>query len=48
MSDRIYILEQNVHVKQVRDHWELYVDGDFFCSGDTYLEAVNEYYNQCC
>ena len=48
MSNKIYILEQNVYIKQIRDHWELYVDGDFFCSADSYLEAVNEYYNKCC
>ena len=46
MSNKIYILNENVHIEQVRDHWVVYVDGDFFCSADTYLEAVDEYLNQ--
>ena len=44
MTDKI--LEQSVHIKHVRDHWEVYVNDEFLCSADSYLEAVNEYYNQ--
>lgn len=31
-----------VQIKQVREHWEIYVNGEFFCSTDSYTEAVNE------
>lgn len=34
----------NVEIKQVRGHWEVYVNGEFFCSADSYIEAVNELY----
>lgn len=47
MSNKAYILERDVQIKQVREHWEVYVGGDFFCSADSYLEAVNEYYEHC-
>lgn len=33
-----------VKIKQVRGHWEVYVNGEFFCSTDSYVEAVNELY----
>lgn len=26
-----------------RDHYELWVDGEFFCSADTVSEAMKEY-----
>ena len=28
-----------IHVK---DHYEAFIDGKFFCSGDTYMECVKE------
>lgn len=31
-----------IKVKQVRGHWEVYLDGEFYCSTDSYTEAVNE------
>lgn len=31
-----------VQIKQVWGHWEIYVNGKFFCSADSYTEAVNE------
>lgn len=31
-----------VDIKQVKGHWEVSVNGEFFCSADTYTEAVNE------
>lgn len=34
----------NVEIKQVRGYWEVYVNGEFFCSADSYIEAVNELY----
>lgn len=37
----------DVQIKQVRGHWEVYVNGEFFCTADSYLEAVmeiNEFY----
>lgn len=26
-------------------HWEVYIDGKFYCSADTFSEAVMEYTN---
>lgn len=37
-------MAHEVEFKQVREHWEVYVDGNFFCSADSYLEAAEEYY----
>lgn len=31
-----------IRVFQTRGHWEVYIDGKFYCSGDTYNEALNE------
>lgn len=31
-----------VQIKQIRGHWEVYVNGVFFCASDSYIEAVNE------
>ena len=31
-----------VQIKQIRGHFEVYVNGKFFCSTDSYTEAVNE------
>ena len=33
-----------VQIKQVRGYLEVYVNGEFFCSTDSYIEAVNELY----
>lgn len=33
-----------VQIKQVRGYFEVYVNGEFFCSTDSYTEAVNELY----
>jgi hypothetical protein len=27
---------------QTRGHWEVYVNGSFYCSADTYKEALDE------
>ena len=29
-------------IKNVHGHYEGYVNGEFFCSGDTYLEVARE------
>lgn len=29
-------------IKQVMDHWQVYINGEFFCSADTYKEAIDE------
>ena len=29
-------------IKQVKGHWEVYVNGRFYCSADTYDEALKE------
>ena len=31
-----------VEIKRERDHFVVYVDGEFFCTADTHLEAVQE------
>lgn len=31
-----------VRIAQVRGYWEVHINGEFFCSADTYSEAVNE------
>lgn len=31
-----------IQIKQVMDHWQVYINGEFFCSADTYNEAVKE------
>lgn len=31
-----------IKIEQVRGHWEVYINGGFFCSADTYDEAINE------
>lgn len=33
---------QTIKIFQTRGHWEVYIDGKFFCSADTYMEAVKE------
>lgn len=35
---------RDVQIKQVRGYWEVYVNGEFFCTADSYVEAVNELY----
>lgn len=32
----------DVEIKRERDHYIVYVDGEFFCTADTHLEAVQE------
>ncbi len=31
-----------IEIKQVMEHWQVYINGEFFCSADSYNEAVNE------
>lgn len=31
-----------VQIHQVREHWEVLINGEFFCTADSYVEAVNE------
>ena len=35
----------DVHITQTRGHWEVYVNGEFLCSADSYVEAINELYD---
>lgn len=35
---------RDVQIKQVRGYWEVYINGEFFCTADSYLEAVREVY----
>lgn len=30
-------------IERVRGYWEVTINGKFFCSADTYTEAVNEF-----
>ena len=32
----------DITIKQVRDHFEVYINGEFFCTTDSYIEAINE------
>lgn len=32
----------DVQIKRDRGHWEIYINGKFFCTADSYVEAVNE------
>lgn len=32
----------DVKIKQVHGHWEVHINGNFFCSADSYAEALNE------
>lgn len=34
-------------IKQIRGHFEVYVNGNFFCTADSYLEAIREVYDSC-
>lgn len=34
-----------INIKHVDEHYELFVDDKFFCSGDTITECVKEYYD---
>ena len=34
----------DVRIKQTRGYFEVYVNGEFFCATDSYIEAVNELY----
>lgn len=33
----------NVNIAHVHGHWEVHIDGQFYCSADTFPEAVREY-----
>ena len=35
----------NVTIMPIRGHWEVYVDGNFYCSADDEREAEIEYIN---
>lgn len=32
----------DIQIKQTLGHWTVYVNGEFFCTADSYLEAVKE------
>ena len=32
----------DIKIKQVGGHWEVFVNDEFFCSADSYSEAMNE------
>ena len=32
----------NIDIRSTRGHWEVTVDGEFYCSADTFTEAVEE------
>ena len=33
---------KDIRILQIRGHWTAYVDGVFFCTGDSYTEVLNE------
>ena len=36
--------DREVWIRETRGHWEVYVNGEFFCTADSYTEALNELY----
>ena len=36
--------DREVCIMETRGHWEVYVNGEFFCTADSYTEALNELY----
>lgn len=32
----------SVKITPIRGHWEVHIDGKFYCSADTFHEAVRE------
>lgn len=41
MADGVH----EIQITQVMGHWEIRINGEFFCSTDSYAEAVNELWN---
>lgn len=41
MANGVY----EVNIKQSRGHWEVYINGEFFCSADRFSEAIDEIRN---
>lgn len=41
----MYNENYNVEIEPANGHWEAYVDGEFYCSADTYSEAEREVYS---
>lgn len=37
----------DIRFYQTRGHWEVYVNGSFYCSADTYKEALDEILKYC-
>lgn len=33
---------QEYEIKHVKDHYEVYINGEFYCSADNMIEAANE------
>lgn len=33
---------RDYEIKRVKEHYELYIDGVFYCSADTFMEAAEE------
>lgn len=33
---------QEIRIIQTRGHWEVYINNKFFCTADSYPEAVDE------
>lgn len=33
---------QEIQIIQTRGHWEVYINNKFFCTSDSYTEAVDE------
>ena len=38
-------MKREIKIVPVMDHYEIYVNGNFYCSTDTYSEAVKEINN---
>lgn len=36
---------KDIEICQAREHYEIFVDGDFYCSCDNVTEVIEEIYN---
>ena len=36
------MMPNDVKIEQIHGHWEVHIEGKFFCAADTMEEALNE------
>ena len=35
-------MQKEIDIKRDREHYVVYIDGEFYCTADTYAEALKE------